>query len=345
LLVRAAGGMQLTRRGEALRYPVKDALEKVKDLLQCESFDPAVSARTFRIFVADNAADLLLPSLWAKLQHQAPKVRIEIQPWRGSGVAAHDLARSVDVAIGCMPGSFPGFYRQPLFTDRDACAARRGNPHLRGISRRARFLEAKHVAVIVYGMREDPVDTWLREEGCQRNVALTVPNYLQALHVVARSDLLAVIPERLIRAYARELKLRAKTVPLDVGTFEEYLLHPARILTVWPNCEFSIHRPRNARPLSVTNVSRAATAWAISSLRRKSSTSFSGEIVAAAERLDCFRSEIPRRCPGNKTSMCRHPVYTCGVPSGKRYHGTCAAGESAAAGVGRPLAGGHASFH
>jgi DNA-binding transcriptional LysR family regulator len=228
LLVRAAGGMQLTLRGEALRYPVKDALEKVKDLLQCEGFDPAVSARTFRIFVADNAADLLLPSLWAKLQHQAPKVRIEIQPWRGSGVAAHDLARGVDVAIGCMPGSFPGFYRQRLFTDRDACAARRGNPHLRGISRRARFLEAKHVAVIVHGMREDPVDTWLREEGCQRNVALTVPNYLQALHVVARSDLLAVIPERLIRAYARELKLRAKTVPLDVGTFEEYLLHPAR---------------------------------------------------------------------------------------------------------------------
>jgi DNA-binding transcriptional LysR family regulator len=228
LLVRAAGGMQLTLRGEALRYPVKDALEKVKDLLLSESFDPAVSTRSFRIFVADNATDLLLPSLWAKLQREAPKVRIEIQPWRVSGVAAHELARSVDIAIGCMPESFPGFYQQRLFTDRDACAVRRGNPHVRAISDRARFLEAKHVAVIVQGMREDPVDTWLREEGFHRNVVLTVPNYLQALHVVARSDLLAVIPERLILAYARELKLRAKSVPLDVGTFDEYLLHPAR---------------------------------------------------------------------------------------------------------------------
>jgi DNA-binding transcriptional LysR family regulator len=82
--------------------------------------------------------------------------------------------------------------------------------------------------VIAHGLREDPVDTWLREERCERNIALTVPNYLQALHVVARSDLLAVIPERLMLAYARQLQLRAKPVPLDVGTFDEYLLHPAR---------------------------------------------------------------------------------------------------------------------
>jgi DNA-binding transcriptional LysR family regulator len=218
----------LTVRGEALRCPVKDALEKVKDLLLSECFDPAVSTRSFRIFVADNAADLMLPSLWAKLQREAPKVRIEIQPWRVSGVAPHDLGRSVDIAIGCMPEAFPGFYRQRLFTDRDACAVRCGHPHARAISNCARFLEAKHAAVIVPGMREDPVDTWLREESFQRNVVLTVPNYLQALHVVARSDLLAVIPERLILAYARELRLRAKAVPLDVGTFAEYLLHPAR---------------------------------------------------------------------------------------------------------------------
>jgi DNA-binding transcriptional LysR family regulator len=112
LVVRAAGGMQLTLRGEALRYPVKDALEKVKNLLASESFDLAVSTRVFRIFVADNAADLLLPSLWATLQREVPNVRIEIQPWHLSGVTAQHLARGVDAAIGCLPDSFPGFYRQ-----------------------------------------------------------------------------------------------------------------------------------------------------------------------------------------------------------------------------------------
>jgi hypothetical protein len=45
--------------------------------------------------------------------------------------------------------------------------------------------------------------------------------------VVAQSDLIAVIPERLIRAYAGVLNVEVMAVPLDVGTFDEYLLHPA----------------------------------------------------------------------------------------------------------------------
>jgi DNA-binding transcriptional LysR family regulator len=73
---------------------------------------------------------------------------------------------------------------------------------------------------------EDPVDDWLRQEGRERKVVLSVPHYLQALRVVGQSDLIAVIPERLIRAHAQASGLEIAAVPLDVGTFDEYLLHP-----------------------------------------------------------------------------------------------------------------------
>lgn len=59
-----------------------------------------------------------------------------------------------------------------------------------------------------------------------RSVVLTVQHYLQALQVVAQSDLIAVVPERLIQAHAKPLDLEVVVVPLDVGTFDEYLLHP-----------------------------------------------------------------------------------------------------------------------
>jgi len=55
--------------------------------------------------------------------------------------------------------------------------------------------------------------------------------YLQALQVVARSDLIAVLPEGLIRAYAFRLKVTAMPVPLDVGRLDEYLLHSAHTHT------------------------------------------------------------------------------------------------------------------
>ena len=237
LLVRLGPCMQLTARGEALRYPVRDVLSRVRDLLATEKFDAGRSRRTFHLFVSDYAGDLLLPLLRRQLQHEAPGISIRV---RNEGRIAGDtveLGQSVDLAIACVPNAFKGFYQQRLFSDRDACAVRRGTAVTKQISRKAEFLTAKHVAVVGREFSEDPVDTWLREEGCERNVALTVPHYLQALHVVAQSDLIAVIPERLIRAYSTVLGLEVLAVPMDVGTFDEYLLHPAT-KHADPGCEW-----------------------------------------------------------------------------------------------------------
>lgn len=227
LLVRVGPQMQLTVRGEALRDPLKEVLSRVRNLLAGESFDPLHSTRTFRLFVSDYASDLLLPSLRKRLQQEAPSVSIRVHLAAENRLDPFELARAVDAAITCVPNCFKGFYQQRLFTDRDACAVRRGHPIKMCLGAREEFLRAQHVAVVGREFTEDPVDTWLRQESHQRNVALSVPYYLQALHVVSQSDLIAVIPERLIRAYAGVLHLDLLPVPLDVGTFDEYLLHPA----------------------------------------------------------------------------------------------------------------------
>jgi DNA-binding transcriptional LysR family regulator len=90
------------------------------------------------------------------------------------------------------------------------------------------FLDAPHVAVAAVEFSADPVDSWLQELGRMRSVVATVPHYIDALHLVAQSELIAVVPERLVQAYASVLNLVTKKVPLDVGTFDEYLLHSAR---------------------------------------------------------------------------------------------------------------------
>ena len=227
LLVRVGPKMQLTARADALRLPLREILSRTKALLESEPFDPRRSTRTFRISVSDNATDLLLPALLQRLEHDAPNVSLRIQAGERSALDQGELGRNLDIAVACYPKNFPGFYQRRLFTDRDACAIRRNHPLRKRLRRRKEFLAARHVAVVGRTVTEDPVDSWLRHEGLTRNVALTVPHYLQALHVVAQSDLTAVIPERLIRAYAGALGLEAAVVPLDVGTFDEFLLHPA----------------------------------------------------------------------------------------------------------------------
>jgi DNA-binding transcriptional LysR family regulator len=88
------------------------------------------------------------------------------------------------------------------------------------------FLDARHVAVVGPGERQDLVDTWLRTKGYTRRIALTVPTYLLAFGIVAESDLVAVVPKQLIARLGRKLGVRAMPLPLEPGTDEIFLHHP-----------------------------------------------------------------------------------------------------------------------
>src|ERR1700733_13200467 len=228
LLVRIGGHMQLTLRAQSMRHPVRDALERVQEVFVSDTFVPASSTRTFRVFMSDYSSNLLLSSLSKAVQRNAPGVRIEVHPWRGIAADSSENGRTPDAVVACQTRDLPGFYRQRLFTDRDVCVMRAGHPLYRKNFNLETFRDAPHVAVAAVEFSADPVDTWLEEVGHPRHVAVTVPHYLEALHLVAETELIAVIPERLVRAHAAALNLVAKVVPLDVGTFDEYLLHSAR---------------------------------------------------------------------------------------------------------------------
>ena len=55
-----------------------------------------------------------------------------------------------------------------------------------------------------------------------------VPSYIEALHVAARTDLVAFVPRRLIAALAKQLSLAAIAPPIDPGTDEQFMFYPTR---------------------------------------------------------------------------------------------------------------------
>ena len=105
---------------------------------------------------------------------------------------------------------------------------RRGHPAAAKLGKREAFLTARHVAVVIRGQNEDLIDNWLRAKGIERRIALVVPGYIEALHVAARTDLVAFVPRRLIAALARQLSLVAVTPPFEPGIDEQFLFYPTR---------------------------------------------------------------------------------------------------------------------
>src|SRR5215472_358923 len=227
LLVRNGSRMELTRRALGLRAPLAQTLDQVRGLFRPDAFDAASSDRQFRLMMPDLTVELLMPVLMEKIMAIAPNLRIEVTPWRGPADFQAEFARTIDLVIA-IGDAFKGFHRQLLYTDSDALAVRRGHPVGRKLSRRETFLKARHVAVIKGGASEDLIDMWLRPRGIERNIALVVPGYIEALHVTARTDLVAFVPRRLIAALSKQLSLTIVTPPLDPGIDEQYMFYPTR---------------------------------------------------------------------------------------------------------------------
>ncbi|TKT70388.1 LysR family transcriptional regulator [Afipia massiliensis] len=227
LLVRAGARMELTPRAQALRAPLAQALDQVRGLFMPDDFDAARSERRFRLMMPDLAVELLMPPLMKKLDATAPGVRIDVVPWRGPAIFTAEFARTIDMVIS-IGDAFKGFHRQLLYTDSDALAVRQGHPAGARLKNRDTFLKARHVAVIIRGQSEDLIDTWLQTKKLERRIALVVPSYIEALHVAARTDLVAFVPRRLIAALSKQLSLVTVAPPIDPGIDEQFMFYPTR---------------------------------------------------------------------------------------------------------------------
>jgi DNA-binding transcriptional LysR family regulator len=227
LLVRTGSRMELTPRAQALRGPLAQTLDQVRGLFVRDEFEPASSERQFRLMMPDLAVELLMPPLMAKITQAAANVRIDVVPWRSSAIFTAEFARTIDLVIS-IGNAFGGFHRQRLYIDSDALAVRRGHPAVARLKKRDAFLNARHVAVIIRGQNEDLIDRWLRPLGIERKIALVVPGYIEALHVAARTDLVAFVPLRLIAALSKQLSLVSVTPPFDPGIDEQFMFYPTR---------------------------------------------------------------------------------------------------------------------
>lgn len=228
LLVRMGARMELTPRAEQLKAPLAAALEQVRGLFTAETFNPATSMRSFTIMMPDLVLGLILPPLIERVGVEAPRAQVHVTPLLWPAAMTGDIGRHVDLVIACMGDAFPGFHRQRLYKDSDALAVRANHPERSRLKRMDAFLAARHVAVIGAGRREDMIDEWLRADGIDRDIALVVPTYMQALHIAARTDLVAFVPRRQIEAHKRELSLAVVEPPIDPGSDEQFLFYPVR---------------------------------------------------------------------------------------------------------------------
>ncbi|QBE61875.1 LysR family transcriptional regulator [Pseudoduganella lutea] len=223
LLLPGPRGMQATARAEALRQPLREALESLeRAVTPARPFNPAESEHTWRVAASDSSGStILLPAMTA-IRAAAPGTRLAVLDLVPSRLAKQAEQGEVDLAFHTVEDSPPGLRRRSLFTERYVLAGRVGHPRLRPQLTLAEFCELEHVMVSpdrggFHGVTDDA----LAKAGLQRKVVLSVPHFLLMMSVLASTDLVAMLPSRLVR---NTRTLQVIEPPVDVPGYEMVML-------------------------------------------------------------------------------------------------------------------------
>ena len=90
-----------------------------------------------------------------------------------------------------------------------------------------RYCEIQHLVVSHGGDPHSFVDDALATQGRSRRVALTVPNFILALAVIAETDLISALPRRFTATHAARFGVVALNAPLPLGNFRLNAIAPA----------------------------------------------------------------------------------------------------------------------
>jgi DNA-binding transcriptional LysR family regulator len=220
LLSPAPGGMHPTTRAQALLQPLRAALAGMRHVLEPrQSFDPATAQLTWQVAAFDYAEYAILMPLLGHLRKTAPGIRIAVREASHSRMINQLESGAIDLGLLTMDAVPERLHHRVLFKEHYVLVARKRHPALKGKLTVDKLSQLEYVLVSPEGGGFRGVtDTALEGKGRKRRVVLSVPHFLFVPEVVARTDLVAVLPSRLLKD--RSDHIQVVVPPLPIPSYE-----------------------------------------------------------------------------------------------------------------------------
>jgi len=219
LFIPSHRGMTPTPLTLQLEAPLADALARLRNVVAAaRAFDPERDAFTVRIAASDYTQQAVLLDFIVDLRRSAPGVRVALHAIDPARLASEMEKGEVDLAALTPDNIADGLRSRPLFEEHYRLIARRGHPALRRVLDLRRYCALDHVIFSARGGAfATPVDDILDSMGLARRVVVSTSTFLAAADLVERSDLVALVPSRLLGERAR--RVRVLDPPLAVPGF------------------------------------------------------------------------------------------------------------------------------
>ncbi|WP_433521144.1 LysR family transcriptional regulator [Nocardia pseudovaccinii] len=228
ILVRAGRGMAPTPFALRTAPRVRSLLDEASALI---SADRAVTVaelqRTFTIRINDGVASTLAAVAVDATAAVAPGVTLRFVAEGSESIEALRDG-SVDLDIGAGDVVAPDMRSAVLYRERIVGIVRADSPLGRRPTLR-QLCRYPHVSASRRGRARGPLDDALDAAGLQRHVAAVVPTSAVAALLVASSQYVGLVPQRLAEQYGPSLGLRWFPIPAHLPEVEVRLLWHARL--------------------------------------------------------------------------------------------------------------------
>lgn len=221
LFVRTRQGMQPTARALQLLGPIDQGLGLIRQGLQQHvGFDPRQADAAFTLLVSDIGELVYLPPLMQRIRIVAPGIRLRIRQLSQNHYAEALESGAADLAIGFVAAMRSSFRYRRLFSDSFVCIARADHPDAGSSIRVQQFLQAEHVIKSRAGHLDGMIAKAIARLGYRLKIVLSVPHFHAIPEIVARTDLIAVVPRGLASVTPDRGRLRIMPLPFHMPSFQ-----------------------------------------------------------------------------------------------------------------------------
>jgi len=201
LLVRSGNRMVLTPKGRQLLPLVEDFLQSAAQVVapdagtSPESFDREVSIG------CSEYVQIRIAGLLPRLRQLAPGLQVNLLPMLPTEIV-HDVlaAGQIDLMVGMMTDVLGLLRIEHLYSEPFVCLMKvpPGQMPPAGLSFNA-FCQRPHLDVSPTGRRilGARIDSLARQQGGMRTVAATISSFVAAPHIVADTDMVCLVPQRI----------------------------------------------------------------------------------------------------------------------------------------------------
>lgn len=221
LFVRSGSAMEPTPRARSIVEKTREVIATIdQEILPNPTFDPAESRETFTFCLSEIGEVVFLPALFDQLRREAPHAKILCLSLGPRDLLEALREGKVDSALGYFPDlDAPNIYQQRLFSHDLTCLIRRDHPITDAQLSMADFCSLEHLQVSDGSRSQEMYESYLAEQGIERNIVLQMSHYMSMSSIIERSDLIAVVPRTVARIYEKQAAVRMIEPPVEIPPY------------------------------------------------------------------------------------------------------------------------------